>query len=231
VSKVAADSLNENHRHRLREKFLRSEFGAFVDHEIIELMLTLSIPRKDVKGIAKILLRTFGSIRGIFDAEIADLMRVKGIGEATAVSLKIIPAMNNLYLQKCCEDGFQLDSVEKIGRLWRHRLSSLRIEVFEVAYLNSSLQLLPDGIERMESGTVTTAVVCPRKVAESAIRRNSTAILIAHNHPSGAAEPSDQDERTTKFLKSVLQPLGIRLIDHLIISPDASFSFLDHGMI
>jgi DNA repair protein RadC len=231
VVKLSEDSANENHRQRLREKFLRSEFSGFVDHEIVELLLTLSIPRKDVKGLAKVLLKTFGSIRGIFDADVSELMRIRGIGESTATSLKIIRVANTLYVQKSCEESQPFNSADKAVELWRSRLSNLKFEVFEVAYLDSGLRLIKDGIKRLETGTAVMAAVFPRKVAELAIRNNSTAVIVAHNHPGGPAEPSDHDERTTRTLKIALQYLDIRLLDHIIISSNGAFSFREHGLL
>jgi DNA repair protein RadC len=231
VPEIFEDSANKNHRRRLREKFLRSGFSAFVDHEIVEILLTLSIPRKDVKGLAKFLLKTFGSIKGIFDADIGELMQIQGVGESTAVSLKIIRVANNLYMQKNYEDNQQFNSVDKAIELWKNRLANLKFEVFEVAYLDSGLRLIKNGIERLETGTAIMAAVFPRKVAEFAIRHNSTAIVIAHNHPAGSAEPSDYDERATRTLKTALQYLDIRLLDHIIISSSGAFSFKEHGLL
>jgi DNA repair protein RadC len=222
---------NDGHRSRLREKFLSSEFAGFAEHEIVELVLTLSIPRKDVKPMAKALLKTFGSIRGIFDASVDDLTGTSGIGRSTAVALKVIRAVNNLYLQEKFRDAPTFNSVDKAIELWENRLSHLKVEVVEIAYLDARLRLMKDGIERLESGTVSAAAIYPRKIAESAIRRNSSAVMLAHNHPTGPAEPSDSDERNTRNIRIALQYLDIRLIDHIIIAADGAFSFKDHGLL
>ncbi|MDR2778909.1 MAG: DNA repair protein RadC [Puniceicoccales bacterium] len=224
-------SINYGHRNRLRKKFMRSEFDCFNEHEIVELLLTLSIPRKDVKTIAKTLLKTFGSIKGIFDASISDLVQIKGIGESTAVALKIIRAINSLYLQEQFEGQPLLNSVDKVFMLWKNRLSSLAIEVLEIAYLDSALRLMKNGIERLETGTIAATAVCPRKVAEAALNRKARAIILAHNHPKGAAEPSDYDERNTRTIKIALQYLDIKLIDHIIIASDRAFSFKENGLL
>ncbi|MDR1432733.1 MAG: DNA repair protein RadC [Puniceicoccales bacterium] len=222
---------NDGHRNRLRKRFLRSGFVGFADHEIVELLLTLSIPRKDVKATAKHLLQTFGSLAGIFDADIGEVVQVKGIGQSTAVALRIIRAVNSLYLQEKIESEPAFDSVGKAIELWRSRLSCLKFEVVEVAYLNSSLRLMKDGIERLETGTASATVFYPRKIAETAIRHGATAVIIAHNHPTGPAEPSDYDERSTRTIKTALQYLDIRLLDHIIISSNDAFSFKEHGLL
>ncbi|MDR3144441.1 MAG: DNA repair protein RadC [Puniceicoccales bacterium] len=222
---------NVGHRERLRERFMRAEFSCFSQHEIVELMLTFSIPRRDVKRTAKILLKTFGSIAGIFDAEIGELEQIKGIGRATAISIKMIRAVNSLYLQEKFSSGTDIDSAEKAIALWRQRMSGLKVEVVEVAHMSSELRLMEDGIERLEEGTVASAVIYPRKIVESAMRRNSAAIMLCHNHTSGSADPSDCDERNTRALKTTLQHLDIALVDHIIISPIGAFSFRENGLL
>jgi DNA repair protein RadC len=210
---------------------MRAEFSCFSQHEIVELMLTFSIPRRDVKRTAKILLKTFGSIAGIFDAEIGELEQIKGIGRATAISIKMIRAVNSLYLQEKFSSGTDIDSAEKAIALWRQRMSGLKVEVVEVAHMSSELRLMEDGIERLEEGTVASAVIYPRKIVESAMRRNSAAIMLCHNHTSGSADPSDCDERNTRALKTTLQHLDIALVDHIIISPIGAFSFRENGLL
>jgi DNA repair protein RadC len=231
VSSFFDKFINYGHRSRLRSKFIRSGFTNFHKHEIVELLLTLSIPRKDVKTIAKTLLKTFGSIGGIFDANIADLVQIKGIGESTAVALKIIRSINNLYLQEQLENAPICNSVEKASTLWKNRLSNLAVEVLEVAYLDSSLRLMKDGIERLETGTIVATAVYPRKIAEAALRRGARAIMLAHNHPSGPAEPSDCDERNTRTIKIALQYLDIKLVDHIIVASNGIFSFKENGLL
>jgi DNA repair protein RadC len=210
---------------------VHSGFTSFSKHEIVELLLTLSIPRKDVKTIAKTLLQTFGSIKGIFDANIDDLVQIKGIGESTAVAFKIIRSVNNLYLQEQLEDTPVCNSVEKTSVLWKNRLSNLAVEVLEVAYLDSSLRLIKDGIERLETGTIVATTVYPRKIAEAALRRGARAIILAHNHPCGSAEPSDCDERNTRTIKIALQYLDIQLVDHIIVATSGTFSFKENGLL
>ncbi|MDR1595455.1 MAG: DNA repair protein RadC [Puniceicoccales bacterium] len=231
VSENTDNSVNHGHRSRLREKFLRSEFAGLCDYEIVELLLTLSIPRKDVKALAKKLLGTFGSLRNIFDAEVSDLTKVRGIGKSTAVALKVIRAVNVVYLREKLESGQVLDSSTKAIELWKNKLSNLKFEVVEVALLDSGLRLIKNGIERLETGTAAATTFYPRKIAEAAIRSNATAVIIAHNHPAGSAEPSDYDERSTRTIKTALQYLDVRLIDHVIISQNDAFSFKEHGLL
>jgi DNA repair protein RadC len=219
------------HRGRLRLRFSLYEFEGFSDHEIIELVLTFCIPRKDVKPLAKNMLQAFGSIRGIFDADPSELEKFSGVGSATSIVFKVIRAMNSLYLQKSCEMNVRLNSPGCTFALWQNRLSGLKNEVVEVAYLDADLRLLKDGIVRMGCGTVTAVPVLTRSIAESALLRKASAVIIAHNHPSGSPEPSEGDEHSTTAIKNVLEVLGIPLVDHLIIAKNGYFSFRENCLL
>jgi DNA repair protein RadC len=219
------------HRQRLRERFLKSGFAGFAEHEIVELLLTLCIPRRDVKASAKALLDRFGSLRAILDAPISDLQQTPGIGEVAPVALRVIREAANLYLQQQAEETTVLASPESLKSFWRSRLGGLRIEVFEVAYLDSASRLMRNGVETLEEGTVDRAAVYPRRVAEAALRRGAAALVVAHNHPNGNVTPSEQDKVLTRALVLAATTLQIKVIDHLVVSADAVFSFREAGLL
>lgn len=149
------------HRQRLRGRFVRSGFEGFNDYEIVELLLTLAIPRSDVKQPAKALIAHFGNLRGILDAPLEELQAVKGIGSVAPVALRIIRVAATLYLQQSAEGAESLADPERLSAFWRMRIGALRDEVFEVAYLDTSYHLLRDGVERLEEGTIDRATVYP----------------------------------------------------------------------
>ena len=213
------------HRARLRERFLQAGFAGLADYEVLELLLTLCIPRRDVKPAAKALLKQFGSLRGVLDAPVEELRRSPGLGEVAPVALRIIRETATLYLRQSVEGQPVLDNIEKLADFWRLRLGPLRHEVFEVAYLNHHYQLLENGVERLQEGTPSETVVYPRKVMESALRKQASHIVIAHNHPTGEVTPSDHDKRLTRALQQAGEPLGIKVIDHLIVAAEKTFSF------
>ena len=219
------------HRKRLRERFLKTGFAGFADHEIVELLLTLAIPRSDVKQPAKELLHRFGSLRGILDAPLDELRKVKGIGEVAPVALRIIREAATLYLQQRAEATGSMADPAYLYDFWRARLGDLRHEVFEVAYLDSSARLLRNGIERLETGTVDRANVYPRKVMEAALRKGAAALVFAHNHPSGDVTPSKQDKLITEALVLAATTLNIEVLDHLIVCADKVFSFRKEGLL
>ena len=219
------------HRQRLRERFLKSGFAGMAEHEVIELLLTFAIPRKDVKKPAKELLSRFGSLRGIFDAPLEELRSISRIGTVAPIGLRIIREAANLYLQQKAEAETSLANPEALYEFWRARLGGLRDEVFEVAYLDSGYKLLRDGVERLEEGTIDHAAVYPRRVIEAALRKGAAALVFAHNHPSGNVTPSDHDKTLTKALVLSATTLHIKVHDHLIVSKEQVFSFRKEGLL
>jgi DNA repair protein RadC len=219
------------HRQRLRDRFQKSGLAAFADHEVVELLLTLAIPRSDVKERAKALLARFGSLRGILDAPIEQLEQVKGIGTVTPVALQIIRAAATLYLQQSTEGKDSAADSQSLAALWRLRIGALVNEVFEVAYLDSGLRLVRDAVERLEEGTVDRATVYPRRVVESALKRGAAALILAHNHPNGNVQPTEQDKLVTRAIVMASETVHIKVFDHVIVSQDESFSFKRAGLL
>jgi DNA repair protein RadC len=219
------------HRSRLRQRFLKSGFSGMADHEIIELLLTLAIPRKDVKIPAKDLLNHFGNLRGILDAPVEELQKIKGLGSVAPVALRIIKEAAALYLQQKTEGESLLKTADAMNAFWRSRLGGLKDEVFEVAYLDSGYRLLKDGVQRLEEGTKDRAAVYPRKVMEAALKRSAVVLVFAHNHPNGDANPSEQDKILTKALVLAATTVQIKIHDHLIVSEDKVFSFRKEGLL
>ncbi len=219
------------HRKRLRERFLKSGFTGFAEHEVIELLLTLAIPRTDVKEPAKALLWRFGSLRGILDATHQELQTVEGIGEVSAISLKVIRETATLYLQETSEGAEVLSDPERISDFWRMRIGHLKHEVFAVAYLDSSYRLLRDGVETLQEGIVDRTAVYPRRVVEAALKRQAAALVLAHNHPNGNVEPSEQDKVVTRAVVLAAETISLRVVDHLIVSASETFSFRKAGLL
>jgi DNA repair protein RadC len=141
----------------------------FAPHETLELLLTLAIPRRDVKQPAKLLLRRFGSLQGVLDAPLSELREVPGIGSVAPVALRIIRESATLYLQQQAESAASLAEPAVLHAFWRSRLGGFPSEVFEAAYLDAGYRLLRDGVERFEEGTVDRAAVYPRRVFEAAL--------------------------------------------------------------
>lgn len=218
------------HRQRLRDRFLKSGLDGLNDYEVVELLLTLAIPRSDVKQPAKELIARFGNLRGILDAPLEEVQETRGIGSVAPVALRIIRAAATLYLQQAAEGKESLADFDRLSAFWRMRIGALRDEVFEVAYLDSGRRLIRDGVERLEEGTVDRAAVYPRRVVESALRRGAAALVVAHNHPNGVVQPSEQDRLLTRALVLAAETVHLQIVDHLIVSPNEAFSFRKAGL-
>jgi DNA repair protein RadC len=219
------------HRQRLRERFLKSGLAGFADYEVVELLLTLAIPRADVKQPAKALIAQFGNLRGILDAPIEELRAVPGIGSVTPVALQIIKAAATLYLQQSGEGLDSLADPARLSEFWRMRIGALQNEVFEVAYLDSGYRLLRDGVDRLEEGTIDRATVYPRRVIEAALKRGAAAIVLAHNHPNANLTPSEHDKVLTRAIVLAAETVHLKVVDHLIVSARDTFSFRKAGLL
>lgn len=219
------------HRQRLRQRFLKHGLAGFAEYEVIELLLTLAIPRSDVKQPAKALMARFGNLRGILDAPLEQLQAVEGIGTVTPIALQIIREAARLYLQQTAEQGDALTDTEALARFWRTKIGALSHEVFQVGYLDAAYRLLKDGIETLEEGTVDRAAVYPRRVIEAALRRGAATLVVAHNHPNGNVQPTEQDKILTRALVLAAATVQINILDHLIISTDKVFSFRQEGLL
>lgn len=219
------------HRQRLRARFVKSGLDGFADYEVVELLLTLAIPRSDVKQPAKALIARFGSLKGILDAPIEELRAVSGIGNVTPVALKIIKAAATLYLQQSSEGFDSFADPSRLSAFWRMRIGALQNEVFEVAYLDSGYRLLRDGVERLEEGTVDRATVYPRRVVETALKRGAAGLVLAHNHPNANLAPSEHDKVLTRAIVLAAETVQLKVVDHLIVSDQDTFSFRMAGLL
>lgn len=216
------------HRKRLRQKFLTAGIGAFLDHEVLELLLTFDIPRKDVKPLAKRLLAAFGSLKGIMDAGIGDLQKTPGIGENGVVLIKLIKELSALYLLQKARGKSQIACTSELLDFCRTAMGGKKDEEFCVIFLDAQNQIID--CKTIQKGVANQAVVYPRQVLEEALHRKASAIILAHNHPSGHVRPSDADIRLTKTIQETARMLDILVHDHIIIGEDRFFSFREEGL-
>jgi DNA repair protein RadC len=222
----------EGHRKRLRQRFMHSGLACFAEHEIVELFLTLCLPRKDVKPLAKALLQKFGSIHGIFDAHVSELTQIKGMGTVAPIAVRMIKSFAEIYLKgNIPTNQCIIDNYERLEEFWRLRLGGLKNEVFEVALLNTCLGLLRDGVIRLEEGVVNRTNAYPRKIMECALQNHASAFVVAHNHPSGNVLPSDNDCILTRKIEKAAESLELYFIDHVIVAHHEIFSFRKAKMI
>jgi len=222
------EDYNRDHRKRLRVKFLTSGIEAFHDYEVLELFLTYAIPRVDVKPQAKELIRTFGSIKEAVDADIGDLVKIKGIGKDSAVLIKLVKEIAALYLKQKAKEKKQVTCTTELLDFCRTVMGGKQDEEFCVIYLDAQNQIIE--FETIQRGVVNQAVVYPRQVLENALKKKASAIILAHNHPSGHVRPSDADIRLTKTIQETAKVLDILVHDHIIIGENRFFSFREEGL-
>jgi DNA repair protein RadC len=216
------------HRRRLKEKFAESGAGAFHDYEVLELLLTYAIPRKDVKPLAKDLLAQFGSLKGVMDAQSSDLKQVTGIGLHTTLLIRLVKEVAALYLKERAKEKVQITCTRELFDYCQTAMGGLKDEQFRVIYLDAQNRIID--VETIQEGIVNQAVVYPRKVLEKALRRSASAIILVHNHPSGHVKPSEADIRLTKTIQDTARMLDILVHDHIIIGENRFFSFREEGM-
>jgi len=216
------------HRERLRERFLKTGFVGFKEYETLELLLTWAIPRRDVKPLAKDLIKTFGGLKGVVDASHEQLISVSGIKDRTATFIRSLKELIVVYQRSRLREGRQISSTGELLDYLGSAMSGLKDEQFRAVFLNSRNEIIAD--EVIHEGTVNQSAVYPRKVMERALHNNATAVIFVHNHPGGQCKPSPQDIKLTKELVRVAQSLQIAVHDHLIICKDSYFSFLERGM-
>ncbi len=227
---VSPDSPHHrDHRKRLKKKFSESGVSAFHDYEVLELLLSYAIPRKDVKPLAKELLHNFGSLKGLIDAERDNLEKIKGIGSHTAILIKLIKEIGILYLKEKAKEKPQITCTRELLDYCKTYMGGLKDERFCVIYLDAQNRMTD--IETIQEGIVNQAVVYPRKVLENALKQKASAVILVHNHPSGQVKPSDADIRLTKTIQETARILDIIVHDHVIIGENRFFSFREEGLI
>ena len=217
------------HRKRLRERFILGEGKDMPDYELLELLLMIAIPRRDVKPIAKRLIKKFGSFADVINASIEDLQQIEGIKETSATVLKIVKAaaLRMSWQNLSSTDAPVISNWDTMVDYCRSSMGYLDVEEFHIIFLNSKLQVISEEVQ--QRGTINQVAIHPREVIKSAINKGATAIILAHNHPSGDVTPSKADLQVTKQIKEAAHLVNIELIDHLIISKNLVYGFKDHG--
>ena len=221
--------VHDGHRERMKQKLLEQGLDVFDDHNVLELLLFYSVPRKDTNPLAHELLNTFGSLEALFEAPAEELSKVNGIGESTVTLLKLIPEVSRRYAIDKNRFNNILDSTKKAGEYLAARYMYERDEVVYVICLDSKCKVLC--CKELFRGVANSAEISIRKIAELALAKNATSVIISHNHTSGIALPSIEDEITTKKLKAALSSMGITLADHIIVADGDFISMADSGLL
>jgi DNA repair protein RadC len=217
------------HRKRLRERFCEGGIKALADYELIELLLTYSILRRDVKTQAKSLLRKFSSVSGLLSACPNDIASVKGLNKESAALISLVHAIHTKYFEEKMIGSNPLSAPEEVVNFSKVYLAEKSDENLMAVFVNSKNKVV--GYEIISEGTVDAAVVYPRKIIRKTLDNNANGIILVHNHPSGDPAPSSDDISLTKAVKNAAASMDIRLLDHIIIGKNGYLSFLEKGML
>ena len=222
-------NIHAGRRERLKRRMMRQGLSGFEPHEVLELLLGYSIPRRDTNPIAHRLIRRFGSLRGVFSARIDELMTVEGVGEHSAVLIGMIPQVMTMLALSDPSMPVRITSTEEARSFVRPHFIGTQAERLLLVYLGNKNQVL--GTESLSEGSLSTIAVNTRLVVELVIRNHATGLLLAHNHPGGHATPSAEDMETTNRLQAVLAPMQVALLDHIIVAEDECFSMREADML
>lgn len=221
------ENLHGGHRQRLKNRFLEEGLEHFDDHQVLELLLFYCIPRQDTNPIAHALLDHFGSLSQVMEAPPSELQKVPGMGEASAAFLSLINAFTRYYQINRASSLVILNTLEQCGSYLMPFFYGRRNETVYLLCLDAKCKVLC--CKEVGEGSVNSASVPIRRIVEMALGANATSAILAHNHPSGLAFPSDEDQLTTRQLAIALAAVDITLVDHMIIADDEFVSLRQSG--
>lgn len=212
------------HRQRMREKVLKdNNLKAYSDHNILEMLLFYAIPRGDTNELAHRLIDTFGSISAVFDADISQLTQVSGVGESTAVLLKLIPSVMQRYYESKMSCPGRITCINDAVNYFRTKFFGENTESIYLLCMNNDGKILK--FSRIGSGNVDFTSADPRSIMQEMLLSKATTAIIAHNHPSGICAPSTADVNATQQISKLMASINTTLIDHIIIAGNDYFSF------
>lgn len=220
-------NIHANHRNRLKQRFIKEGLISFEDHNILELLLFYSVPRKDTNEMAHRLLKKFGSLASVFDADINQLTECEGISENTAVLIKMIPQLSRAYNLNRYTRYPTFATTEKIGKYLVNYYIGQTNEKLIALYLNGKLEVIDTVV--ISEGTVTSSHVDIRKIVEEGIKRKAAFVVLAHNHPDGVIMPSAEDKYVTGELEKILNKLAMPLLEHYIVGIDGYYKLMTCG--
>lgn len=219
----------EGHRARMRARLLSAGPEALADHELLEMVLFLALPRRDTKPIARQLLARFGSFAGAIAAPVPELARVQGLGDAGIAALKTIRAAALRLARAEVMTRPVLKNWDALMDYLNAAIARERVEQFRILFLDHRNRLIAD--EPQTRGTVNHTPVYPREVAKRALELNASALILSHNHPSGDPQPSAADIQMTREIAEAARAVAVTLHDHVVVGNGVWFSFRREGLL
>ena len=222
-------SIHEGHRERMRKQLKTSGMDSLSDVQVLEMLLYYAAPRGDTNPAAHALLKRFGTLDGVFSAPETELRKIDGVGEVAAQLLLLVPQVARRCLMSRSTQIQVLDTTSKCGQYLLPFFHGEREEVVYLLCLDAKCKALDCVL--IHRGGVNVASIAARKVVKTALDANATSVVLAHNHPSGLALPSQEDKQTTMVLKAALDAVGVVLADHIIVADDDFVSMRDDGIL
>lgn len=217
------------HRQRLKERFLKGGTCALPLYELLELVLYIAIPRKDVKPLAKRLVERYGTLQHLCGAPVDELKAFDGLGEGAIHVIKLLHALALTLSEEAVREAPLINTTENVVRYARLRLENPNLEQCHVFYLNHKGLLIMDEIH--QTGTACRTAIYPRELIRSALNAHALGMILVHNHPSGDPTPSEEDKEMTQLLVDLMAPLEIDFVDHIILGMQSYFSFKENNFI
>lgn len=214
---------------RPRERLLRQGPQSLSEAELLAVFLRIGLPGRSVLDLARAAIDRFGSLNGLLSAPARDIQDMPGFGPAKCAQLLAVTELARRALREDVQRECLLDSPHKVRDYLALRIGRLQHEVFAVLFLDAQNRLIDD--EELFRGTLTQTSVYPREVVRRALQHNAAAVIFAHNHPSGLAEPSRADELLTRVLRDALSLVDVRVLDHVIVAGAMSVSFAERGLL
>lgn len=223
------EKLHQGHRQRVRERFLKEGLDAFEDHQILELLLFYCIPMRDTNALAHKMINEFGSLAGLFEADVLDICKRCGVSKNTAVLIAMVPSLARRYFKGKWGEKLELSSSTKAGEYAIALFTGRVYEAFYVICLNSQNKVNHAAL--VHEGTINEAPVYPRMIVETALRHQAAGVILCHNHPGGSLRASVADIEVTKRICSALNAISIKVVDHIIVAGDKYISFAQKGLL
>ncbi len=217
------------HRARMRQRLLKAGPDALADHEMLEMVLFLALPRRDTKPIARALLARFGNFGGVISAPPAELATVEDLGEAGIAALKLVQGSALRLLKQEVAAAPVIASWDRLIDYLTASMAHERVEQFRVLFLDVRNRLIADEVQ--SRGTISHTPAYPREVVRRALELHASAVILAHNHPSGEPTPSREDVAMTMDIQRAVETVGITLHDHIIVARNRFLSFRQEKLI
>ncbi len=221
--------LHEGHRKRVKSRYLTEGLDAFEEHQVLEMLLFFCIPMKDTNELAHKMIREFGTLAGLFEADPRDICKRCGVSENTALLVSLVPSLARRYFKGKWGDKPILNSSIKAGEYVMSLFTGRTYEAFFVICLDSQNRVNYAAL--LHEGTLNEVSVYPRLVVEMVLRHQSNSVILAHNHPGGSLNPSNDDMELTKKIKAALEPISVKVVDHIITAGDKYMSFKEKSLI